>query len=137
MQTTPRIFVLLFAVVFVAPSAFGADGKTVFYKSGDETVQGILFTPTKRSDPRLVRGQDHGITPDGAHKFRQVLKGLGKKIEVKNYDDAGHAFENPQQRWLPPRRFCGRMEDHGRFVSLNVEAVGVELPHQKARRTRI
>ncbi len=98
MQTTPRIFVLLFAVVFVAPSAFGADGKTVFYKSGDETVQGILFTPTKRSDPRLVRGQDHGITPDGAHKFRQVLKGLGKKIEVKNYDDAGHAFENPNNK---------------------------------------
>ena len=34
------IFALLFAV-----SAFAADAKSVSYKSGDETVQGILYTP--------------------------------------------------------------------------------------------
>jgi carboxymethylenebutenolidase len=51
MQTMPRVFVLLSAVVFVASSAFGADGKTVSYKSGDETVRGILYTPTGKGGP--------------------------------------------------------------------------------------
>ena len=39
-----KIFVLLF-VALAASSSFAADGKTVSYKSGDETVQGILYTP--------------------------------------------------------------------------------------------
>ena len=46
----------------------------------------------------LFGGQDHGITPDDVHKFAHALKGLGKKIEVKIYDDAGHAFENPNNK---------------------------------------
>ena len=46
----------------------------------------------------LFGGQDHGITPDDVHKFEHALKGLGKKIEVKIYDDAGHAFENPNNK---------------------------------------
>jgi carboxymethylenebutenolidase len=46
----------------------------------------------------LFGGQDHGITPDDVHKFERALKGLGKKIEVKIYDDAGHAFENPSNK---------------------------------------
>jgi len=33
-------------IVVLALSAFAADGKNVTYKSGDETVQGILYTPT-------------------------------------------------------------------------------------------
>ncbi len=223
----PRIFVLLSAVVFVASSAFGAEGKTVSYKSGDETVRGILYTPTGKGGPYpalivihewwglndwvkdqamrladqgyvalavdlyrgkvattsdmaheimrgvpedrakrdlhaafeflasqpnvrkdrigsigwcmgggyaldvalqepdlgsvvinyghlatdveavekinapilgLFGGQDQGITPDDVHKIEHALKGLGKKIEVKIYDDAGHAFENPNNR---------------------------------------
>src|SRR5260370_28527301 len=32
----------LWVVVLVATSVFSADGKTVSYKSGDETVQGVL-----------------------------------------------------------------------------------------------
>lgn len=39
-------------------------------------------------------GQDKGITPDDVHKFEQQMKALGKKVEVKIYPDAGHAFEN-------------------------------------------
>ncbi len=35
----------LFLLFMVAVSAFAADGKQVSYKSGDETVQGILYTP--------------------------------------------------------------------------------------------
>ena len=43
-------------------------------------------------------GQDHGITPDDVHKFEQSMKQLGKSIDVKIYDDAGHAFENPNNK---------------------------------------
>jgi carboxymethylenebutenolidase len=46
----------------------------------------------------LFGGQDHGITPDDVHKFEATMKQLGKKIEVKIYDDAGHAFENPNNQ---------------------------------------
>jgi carboxymethylenebutenolidase len=42
----------------------------------------------------LFGGLDHGITPDDVHKFEASMKQLGKKIDVKIYDDAGHAFEN-------------------------------------------
>ena len=219
----PRTFALLSVVVLLTCSAFAADGKTVSYKSGDETVQGLLYTPagngpfpaimviheywglndwikeeaSKLSDEGYVAlaidlyrgkvattpdmaheimrgvpedrakrdlnaafeflasqadvkkdrigaigwcmgggysldvalqeptlaadvinyghlatdsdalkninapilglfgGQDHGITPDDVHKFEQQMKQLGKKIDVKIYDDAGHAFENP------------------------------------------
>lgn len=42
--------------------------------------------------------QDRGITPDDAHNFGEELDQLGKKIDVKIYDDAGHAFENPNNK---------------------------------------
>jgi carboxymethylenebutenolidase len=43
-------------------------------------------------------GQDQGITPDDVHKFEAAMKQQGKKIDVKIYDDAGHAFENPNNK---------------------------------------
>jgi carboxymethylenebutenolidase len=46
----------------------------------------------------LFGGQDRGISPDDVHKFEQELKRLGKKIDVKIYDDAGHAFGNPNNK---------------------------------------
>jgi carboxymethylenebutenolidase len=46
----------------------------------------------------LFGGQDRGITPDDVHKFEQALKKLGKKVEIKIYPDAGHAFENPNNK---------------------------------------
>lgn len=46
----------------------------------------------------LFGGQDHGITPDDVKKFQQSMEQLGKKIEVKIYPDAGHAFENPNNK---------------------------------------
>jgi carboxymethylenebutenolidase len=46
----------------------------------------------------LFGGQDQGITPDDVHKFEASMKQLGKKIDVKIYDDAGHAFENPNNK---------------------------------------
>jgi len=41
---------------------------------------------------------DRGITPDDVHKFEAALKQLGKKVDIKIYDDAGHAFENPNNK---------------------------------------
>jgi len=221
-----RILALLFAVFLVATSAYAADGKLVSYKSGDETVQGVLYTPAgqgpfpalivvhewwglndwvkeqasklsdqgyvalavdlyrgkvattpemaheimrgvpedraKRdlhaameflksqpnikknrigsigwcmgggyaldvalqepdlaatvinyghlaTDPDALKkinaailgsfgGQDHGITPDDVRKFEQATKKLGKRVDIKIYDDAGHAFENPNNK---------------------------------------
>ena len=46
----------------------------------------------------IFGGQDRGITPGDVHKFEQQLKQLGKKIDIKIYDDAGHAFENPNNK---------------------------------------
>jgi carboxymethylenebutenolidase len=43
-------------------------------------------------------GQDRGITPDDVKKFQQAMEKVGKKIEVKIYPDAGHAFENPNNK---------------------------------------
>ncbi len=43
-------------------------------------------------------GQDQGIAPADVRKFEDSLKKMGKKIDVKIYDDAGHAFENPNNK---------------------------------------
>ena len=46
----------------------------------------------------LFGGQDRGIPPEDVRKFEQAMKQLGKKIEIKIYDGAGHAFENPNNK---------------------------------------
>jgi carboxymethylenebutenolidase len=46
----------------------------------------------------LFGGQDRGITPDDVKKFQEAMEKLGKKIQVKIYPDAGHAFENPNNK---------------------------------------
>jgi carboxymethylenebutenolidase len=46
----------------------------------------------------LFGAQDHGITPDDVHKFETTAKNAGVKVETKIYDDAGHAFENPNNK---------------------------------------
>ena len=43
----------------------------------------------------LFGAQDRGIPAADVHQFEQALKQMGKTIDVKIYDDAGHAFENP------------------------------------------
>lgn len=43
-------------------------------------------------------GLDKGITPDDVHKFESQMKSLGKSVNVKIYPDAGHAFENPNNK---------------------------------------
>ena len=46
----------------------------------------------------LFGAQDKGITPADVHKFEQDLRQMGKKLDVVIYPDAGHAFENPNNK---------------------------------------
>ena len=61
------------------------------------------------TDPALVEkinaavlgifgGQDRGIPVDDVKKFEEMLKGAGKKVDIVIYPDAGHAFENPNNK---------------------------------------
>lgn len=43
-------------------------------------------------------GQDHGIPPEDVRKFEEELKKEGKKADIKIYPDAGHAFQNPNNK---------------------------------------
>jgi len=46
----------------------------------------------------LFGALDQGIPPHDVKKFGETLDGMGKKIEIKIYDDAGHGFENPNNK---------------------------------------
>ena len=46
----------------------------------------------------LFGALDQGIPPHDVKKFLETLDGMGKKIEIKIYDDAGHGFENPNNK---------------------------------------
>jgi carboxymethylenebutenolidase len=46
----------------------------------------------------IFGGQDKGITPEDVKNFQQLMEKLGKKMDVKIYADAGHAFENPNNK---------------------------------------
>ena len=46
----------------------------------------------------LFGGKDQGISPDDVHKFEAAMKAAGKKIDTKIYPEAGHAFENPNNK---------------------------------------
>ena len=42
--------------------------------------------------------EDRGIPPDAVRAFEKTMKAAGKTIDVKIYDGAGHAFENPNNK---------------------------------------
>jgi carboxymethylenebutenolidase len=46
----------------------------------------------------IFGGQDRGIPVDDVKKFESQLKSLGKNVEIHIYPDAGHAFENPNNK---------------------------------------
>lgn len=46
----------------------------------------------------IFGGQDRGIPVEDVKKFEREMKQLGKKIEVVIYPDAGHAFQNPNNK---------------------------------------
>ena len=46
----------------------------------------------------MFGGQDHGITPEDVKQFQAAMEKLGKKIDLKIYPNAGHGFENPNNK---------------------------------------
>jgi carboxymethylenebutenolidase len=46
----------------------------------------------------IFGGQDRGIPVEDVKKFEQTMKQLGKKVEIVIYPNAGHAFENPNNK---------------------------------------
>jgi carboxymethylenebutenolidase len=46
----------------------------------------------------IFGGKDRGIPVDSVQKFAAELKQQGKKVDVTVYPDAGHAFENPNNK---------------------------------------
>lgn len=46
----------------------------------------------------IFGGQDKGITPADVNKFESQMKALGKTVDIHSFPDAGHAFENPNNK---------------------------------------
>ena len=46
----------------------------------------------------IFGGQDRGIPPADVNKFESQMKALGKTVDVHIFPDAGHAFENPNNK---------------------------------------
>lgn len=46
----------------------------------------------------IFGGQDKGIPVEDVRKFEQQMKQLGKSVEIVIFPDAGHAFENPNNK---------------------------------------
>ena len=46
----------------------------------------------------IFGAQDRGIPVADVRKFGETLDRIGKKIDIKIYDDAGHAFQNPNNK---------------------------------------
>jgi carboxymethylenebutenolidase len=47
---------------------------------------------------------DQGITPQDVHDFASAMNSIGHPVDVKIYPDAGHAFENPNNKNTPGYR---------------------------------
>jgi len=70
----------------------------------------------------LFGAQDKGITPDDVRKFEAQMKQVGKKVEVKVYADAGHAFENPNNKaGYRPADAADAWQRTIRFFSANLQ----------------
>jgi carboxymethylenebutenolidase len=46
----------------------------------------------------IFGAQDRGIPVDMVRKFEKDLKAQGKSVDIVIYEDAGHAFENPNNK---------------------------------------
>jgi carboxymethylenebutenolidase len=68
--------------------------KAAIINYGDLSTDPATLKPIGATILGNFGGQDKGITPDDVHKFEQQMKALGKKVDLKIYPDAGHAFEN-------------------------------------------
>ena len=55
----------------------------------------------------IFGGQDRGIPVADVQKFEAQLKALGKHVEIHIFPEAGHAFENPNNKQRLSSRRCG------------------------------
>jgi carboxymethylenebutenolidase len=46
----------------------------------------------------IFGGKDRGIPVESVRKFEDSMKKLGKRVEIKIYDDAGHGFQNENNK---------------------------------------
>src|SRR5271169_4671792 len=46
----------------------------------------------------IFGGQDKGIPPADVNKFESQMKALGKTVDIHIFPDAGHAFQNPNNK---------------------------------------
>lgn len=70
----------------------------------------------------LFGAQDRGITPDDVKQFSEELHKLGKSIEVTIYPDAGHAFENPNNKeGYRPADAADAWEKTVKFLAANLK----------------
>ena len=67
---------------------------TVIYYGHLETDPAKLAT-IKSPILGLFGAEDKSIPPASVHEFESALMKLGKPVEIKIYDGAGHAFANP------------------------------------------
>jgi len=56
----------------------------------DPTDLGQIYAPVLGN----FGAEDRGITPDDVHAFEKSMKSLNRRVDLKIYDGAGHAFEN-------------------------------------------
>ncbi len=78
----------------------GIDATVIYY--GHLTTDKAELAKLDSPVLGLFGAEDGSIPPDQVHAFASALEELGKPVEVKIYDGAGHAFANPSgERYRP------------------------------------
>jgi carboxymethylenebutenolidase len=101
---------------YVKPDRIGAAG---WCMGGSFAMQFAIAEPSLRAvainygapetDPAQLKkihaailgnfgAQDRGITPKDVADFASAMKAIGHPVDVKEYPDAGHAFQNPTNK---------------------------------------
>lgn len=72
--------------------------KAVAINYGSVPADESSLTNWKAATLGLFGGKDRGIPPESAQRFEATMKKMGRDAEVHVYPDAGHAFENPNNK---------------------------------------
>lgn len=72
--------------------------KAAFINYGAVSTEASTLRPIRAAIYGIWGGLDQGISPDDVRAFAAKMKSLGKDIQIKIYADAGHGFENPNNK---------------------------------------